>query len=73
MTRAKFLDNVVYLTVLKVNTVMLMCIEKKFASISAKNIVHCVQYKKENVKIVRTYRLNILLIVIICLLNYSFS
>ena len=69
MTYTNFPANEVSPLVQKQEDVMRVYIGKKFASVFLKNTVQSAQLKKENVKIVKIYLLNVQQMVINFLLN----
>ncbi len=65
MIQIKDFNNAVQPTVQKIDNMILMFIRKKFVNVSAKNTAQCILEKRENVGIMKTYHLYILLMVII--------
>lgn len=65
MTYTKDFNNAVLSTILKIDNVILVFIEKRFVNMLVKNTTQFEFRKRENIEIVKIYHLNILLIVII--------
>lgn len=65
LTHEKDLDNAIQLIILKIDDVILVFTKKKFVNLSAKHTIQCILEKRKNIRIVKTYYLNTLLIIII--------
>ena len=72
MIHAKFLVYAVYLIVQKINNIMHVYTERKFANMRAKNTIQFVKYERENIKIMRIYLLNTLQMIIDLNLHFDY-